>query len=406
MNIIRRIVSFGLLGLACMAFSVSAQDQHAQHKGMKPGRIELGTSAAVDAQGRLWVASVEPATGGQATGGYVVLQMSSDMGKTWSPAKRVQQTTEPIEATGESRPKLAFGAKDEIYIAYTKPLAKPFTGEIRFVRSTDGGKTFSPPATVHANRDLITHRFESLIVDREGRLYVAWIDKRDLHAATQKYAGAALYYAVSDDAGATFRGDYKIADHSCECCRIALALDPQGRPVALWRHVFEPNARDHALATLAPDGKVDGFARATHDDWRIDACPHHGPGLAFAADGVRHQVWFNGMEEGGGVFHAAVNASGKLGQARRLGSAQAAHADVVASGREVALAWKEFDGKSTAIVVQLSSDGGQTWQESELLRTQGASDQPRLLNTPAGIVLVWRTQDEGVRVAGLKGMKQ
>jgi hypothetical protein len=406
MNIIRRIVSFGLLGLAWMAFSVSAQDQHAQHKGMKPARIELGTSAAVDAQGRLWVASVEPATGGQATGGYVVLQMSSDMGKTWSPAKRVQQTTEPIEATGESRPKLAFGTKDEIYIAYTRPLAKPFTGEIRFVRSTDGGRTFSPPATVHANRDLITHRFESLIVDREGRLYVAWIDKRDLHAATQKYAGAALYYAVSDDAGATFRGDYKIADHSCECCRIALALDLQGRPVALWRHVFEPNARDHALATLAPDGKVDGFARATHDDWRLDACPHHGPGLAFAADGVRHQVWFNGMEEGGGVFYAAVDAFGKSGQARRLGSAQAAHADVVASGREVALAWKEFDGKSTAIVAQLSSDGGQTWQERELLRTQGAADQPRLLNTPAGIVLVWRTQDEGVRVAALKGMKQ
>lgn len=404
MNTIRRIVSFSLLALTWIAFSVSAQEQHAQHKGMKSGRLELGTSAAVDAQGRLWVATVEPATSeraeGQATGGYVVLQMSPDLGKTWSAAKRVQQAPEPIEAAGESRPKLAFGTKDEIYIAYTKPLAKPFTGEIRFVRSTDGGKTFSPPVTVHANRDLITHRFESLIVDREGRIYIAWVDKRDLQEAVarkQKYAGAALYYAVSEDGGTSFKGDYKIADHSCECCRIALALNPQGRPAALWRHVFEPNVRDHVLTELTPDGRPGTLQRASFDDWRIDACPHHGPALAYADDGTRHQTWFNVKEDEGGVFYATADASGALGKPLRLGSAQASHADVAVRGREVVLAWKQFDGKTTAILSRLSNDGGQTWHEAELARTQGASDQPRLLNTPVGIALVWRTQNEGVQ---------
>lgn len=171
---------------------------------------------------------------------------------------RVQRQPEPVSAEGKNRPKIAFGGKDDIYITYTMPLAKPYTGEIRFVCSTDGGKTFSAPLTVHANRDLITHRFESLIVDHEGCIYVAWIDKRDLEAAAahkRKYAGAALYYAVSEDGGVSFGGDYKIADHFCECCRIALALNPQGHPVAMWRHVFEPNVRDHALAELTPDGK-------------------------------------------------------------------------------------------------------------------------------------------------------
>ncbi|QDZ28553.1 sialidase family protein [Noviherbaspirillum sp. UKPF54] len=400
MNTVHRIFSSGLLALSLVAFGAAAQDPHAQHKAMKSARVELGTSAAVDGQGRLWIATVE--AGGQgAAGSYVVLQMSSDMGQTWSPPARAQQAAEPIEAAGESRPKLAFGARNEIYIAYTRPLSKPYTGEIRFIRSIDGGKTFSAPTTVHANRDLITHRFESMIVDRAGRVYIAWIDKRDSTAArarNEKYAGAAIYYAVSDDGGASFRGDYKLADHSCECCRIALALDPQGSAVAMWRHVFEPNVRDHALAGLRPDGKPVAASRVTFDDWQVDACPHHGPGLAFGPDGTRHQVWFDVKDDEGGLFYAASDAAGSLGKPVRLGAAQAEHADVAAQGNNVVLAWKQFDGKETAILSRVSGDAGRSWQERELARTGGASDQPRLVNTPSGIVLVWRTRDDGVRV--------
>lgn len=360
-------------------------------------KTELGTSAAVDAQGNLWVAGKEN-TG---TAQYVVLQKSADGGKSWSAPKRIQSEPEAVSAEGENRPKLAFGIKGEIYITYTKPLAKPYTGEIRFVRSLDGGQTFSPPLTVHANRDLITHRFDSMIVDKNGRIYVAWIDKRDLEAAAarkEKYAGAALYYTVSDDSGASFKGDYKIADHSCECCRIALALNPAGKPVALWRHIFEPNARDHALVELAADGKTASPARATFDDWRIDACPHHGPALAYGTNGTRHQVWFNVKDGEGGVFYASAAAGEKPGAPVRLGSAQAAHADVAVAGTSIALAWKQFDGKATAILARLSDDGGLSWRAVELARTQNDSDQPRLLNTPSGILLIWRTQAEGLRV--------
>jgi len=376
-----------------------AQHNHAGQQHAKAA--ELGTSAAFDAQGRLWVVSKETAGNDQ----YVVAQTSSDMGKTWSAPRRVQQHPEPVSADGENRPKIAFGPKDEVYITYTKPLSKPYTGEIRLVRSIDGGRSFMQPITVHANREVITHRFDSLIVDREGRVYVTWIDKRDLHAAVarkEKYAGAALYYAVSEDRGASFKGDYKIADHSCECCRVALALNPQGRPVALWRHVFEPNARDHALAELMPDGRTGGITRASFDDWRIDACPHHGPALAFAEDGTRHQAWFNVKENEGGVYYAAATASGTLGKPERVGTAQAAHADVAVSGSDVAVVWKQFDGKYTAIMARLSHDGGVSWKETELARTQGTSDQPRLLSTAKGMTLVWRTRNEGMMVVPLE----
>lgn len=400
-----RIVILSCL-LAAHTWAAAAQHHHSKSmKNPKGQRAELGTSVAVDAQGRLWAVSKENAPDGQ----YVVLQISSDLGQTWSAPRRVQSQPEPVSAEGENRPKIAFGKGDEVYITYTKPLSKPYTGDIRLLRSADGGKTFSPPATVHANRDLITHRFDSLIVDSEGRLYVAWIDKRDTHAAAarkQSYAGAAIYYAVSDDGGVSFRGDYKIADHSCECCRIALALDSEGRPVAFWRHVFKPNVRDHAIAELTPDGRIAMPTRVTFDDWRIDACPHHGPALAYAENGARHQVWFNVKEGKGGVFYTTADASGALSEPIRLGSPQAAHPDVAVAGSEVVLAWKQFDGSATAILARLSDDGGKSWTDAELARTEGASDQPRLVETAAGIALVWRTQNEGIRTVITKRREQ
>lgn len=380
-----------------VATTVLAQG-HQHHASMGSGpRTELGTGVAVDPKGRFWIAIKD--TDGDAQ--YVALQRSDDDGKTWSTRKRIQAQPEAVAADGENRPKIAFGPNNEIYVTYTKPLAKPYTGEIRLVRSVDGGQTFSPPITVHANRDLITHRFESIIVDRTGRVYVAWIDKRDVEAAAAQkkpYRGAALYYAVSEDNGATFKGDFKVADHTCECCRIALALNPQGHPVALWRHVFEPNVRDHATVELVPDGHVQPLARASFDQWRIDACPHQGPGLAYAPDGTRHQVWFNVKNDAGGVFYAAASPTGRLGKATTLGSAQAEHADIAVSAADIVIVWKQFDGKSTAIRSRISNDAGRTWRDAELARTRRDSDQPHLVVTPSGILLAWRTQDEGMQL--------
>ncbi|MDB5762981.1 MAG: exo-alpha-sialidase [Herminiimonas sp.] len=389
-----------LLALTAAAFAENAHDVHAhQHGAGASGKsLELGTSAAMDKEGRLWAVTREVIDGGQ----FVVLQTSTDMGKTWSSPEKVLQAPEPIAANGEVIPKIAFGSKGEIYITYTKPIAPPHIGDVRFVRSLDGGRTFSAPVTVHANRDVITHNFESMIVDRAGRIYIAWIDGRGLKEAKarhQAYSGSAVYYAVSDDGGATFKGDYKVADHSCECCRIGLALNQQGNPVALWRHVFAPNIRDHALAELTPDGKRLSVTRATFDDWRIDACPHHGPSIAYGPDGVRHQVWFNGKDgDGGGVLYAAATATGTIGTPMALGSAQASHADVAVHGKHVALVWKQFDGQTTAILAKLSDDGGASWHDEELARTSADSDQPHLITSSSGNVLVWRTQNEGIRV--------
>ncbi|MBK4735804.1 sialidase family protein [Noviherbaspirillum pedocola] len=382
--------------LAATALPSSILHAAPEHTGRHAhGGAQYGTGAAVDADGRLWAVYRDVDNGAT----NLMLRISDDLGRSWSAPRALLAAPEPIAAGGDARPQIAFGPHGEIHVIYVMPIAPPHIGEIRYLRSTDGGRSFSAPITVHADRQRVTHGFASLLVDGRGRVIVAWIDGRDAAAAKAKgtpYAGSAVYYAVSRDHGARFDPEIALAEHSCECCRIALACDASGRAVALWRHVFDADLRDHALATI-PDSGSAHMARASFDDWHVDACPHHGPALAYTDDGTRHQVWFNGREDTGGLMYAALRSKGGTLKPQRLGAADAAHGDVATHGRTVAIAWKELDGDGTAIRGRVSRDGGAVWRDLTLARTAGDSDQPRLVAGSRGIVLVWRTQREGLR---------
>ena len=168
----------------------------------------------------------------------------------------------------------------------------------------------------------------------------------------------------------------------------------------MWRHVFEPNERDHALARLKPDGKVDSVQRATFDRWKVDGCPHHGPSLVVDAKGVRHAVWFNQKDGAGRVFYGRLIPGPEIqveGQ-RAVGGPRAAHADMAAAGGRLAIAWKEFDGERTQLRAMTSADGGNNFAEIALASTEGASDQVRVIRRHDKLFAFWRTEKEGFRL--------
>ncbi len=404
MNTTRRDILSGMaamIGGAFMHAPVRAGGNHgAPAASAGRARRQLATSGAFDKQGRLWVTHVEPAAGadGEALAN-IVLAWSADGGQTWTRSTALLQTPEAVEANGEGRPKLVFGKQGELFVSFTSPLSRPHTGTIRFVRSLDAGQTFSAPLTVQSDRALTGHRFDGMIVDREGRIFIAWIDKRDTDAARtsgRAYRGAAVYYAVSTDNGASFQPDVRLADHCCECCRIALAMDPAGQVFAMWRHIFAPNVRDHAMALLSPHGKPGIIQRVSADNWRIDACPHHGPSMAFDPAGRRHQVWFSGAGQGSGLFYAVTVPGKRQDTPKALGGIRAQHGEVLASGAAVAIVWKEFDGERTQVLGRWSADNGASWQAATLATSSGQSDHPHLASDGRAIWLVWRTEPEGV----------
>lgn len=356
----------------------------------------LTPNSTFDAQGRLWTAFVQH--------GHVYVTRSDNGGKDYTTAVAVNSTPESVYTNGENRPKLAFGTEGEIYVSWTHKTPGMFTGDIRFSRSLDRGASFERPQTVNTDSQRISHRFDALTVDGKGNVYLLWLDKRDQQAAKtagRDYLGAALYYALSTDHGASFDFNRKIADNSCECCRIATAVTPDNRVVALWRHVFDGGIRDHALVELGPDGVTAPPRRATLDDWRIDACPHHGPDLALDSDGYAHMVWFTQGSRHQGLLYGRFNPrSGVTDQVRQLDAgAGASHPQIAISGTRLVTAWKAFNGIQTALLVSESSDGGRTWSADRTLAvTAEDSDHPLLLTHDGQVYAGWQTRQEGYRV--------
>lgn len=380
MNIMMRLP---LLALLIVPMTLHAHDD--MHMSM-PKEAPLGASAAFDQSGRLWVVD--------AADGHVRLRHSDDDGRTLSAPADVNAQAEPIYAEGENRPKIAFGPHDELYVSWSQPRAKPWTGFVRFARSLDHGKHFSTPLTVHHDHAEITHRFDAMAVDGKGRIVIAWIDKRDQQAALdhgKPYLGAAVYYSWSSDGGASFAPERKLVDQSCECCRIALARTPQGDIAAFFRDIYGDNIRDHAFAVLRTDGQPSHLQRATFSEWKIAGCPHHGPGLAIGSDGVRHAVWYE-AKNGPTIWYGQIDPGHPPKHAVAIAGAGAAHADVIVQQHDVWLAWNQVSAQGYTLMLRHSSDNGMHFDQARAIaESKVAVAEPQLLKNHGGIYVAWNT---------------
>jgi hypothetical protein len=374
-----------LILLLCLLSSAA----FAQHAGMAMDMAHapaLGASAAFDSHGKLWVVD--------AGDGHIRVRHSADNGATLSAPVIVNPQAERIYTEGENRPKIAFGPHDELYVSWSQPRARPYTGFVRFARSLDGGAHFSTPLTVQHDRAEITHRFDAMAVDGKGRIVMAWIDKRDLEAAAvhgKPYLGAAIYYNWSDDGGATFVAERKLLDHSCECCRIALARTPDGDIAAFFRGIYGDNIRDHAYAVLHTDDQPDSAERATFSDWHIAGCPHHGPGLAIGNDGVRHGVWYE-AKDGPAIHYGQLRPGHIPTHAMVVAGKGASHADVAVTGRTVWIAWNQVDADGTALMLRRSADNGAHFDAARVIaRSKDAVGSPQLLQKHGQAFVAWNT---------------
>ncbi len=401
------IRSLLILCLALFALTAHAHENHTKHQSSA-----LAIGLAFDSQGNLWRAGVAD--------GFVNVSMSRDLGETFSTPVKVNPVAQKIGADGEARPKIAVSKEGVIYLTWTEALKKPFSGYIWFARSIDAGKTFEKPYIVHQDRDEITHRFDSLNLAVDGTITVTWIDKRDLiaaKAAKKPYDGAAIYYAVSNNKGVSFLPEQKLADSSCECCRIALTNKPDGAVAAMWRHVFAGSERDHMMAEI-PNMSVNANKtvepkRATFGRWKIDGCPHHGAALASGGEGKNwwgyHMAWFDGGNDDAGkdatLFYGRMDGEAWVSSpAKKFGNMakQAGHPALASIGENVWLVWREKNAGKSQIWLMQSQDEGKNWEAPHMaFEVAGVADYPMLLQKENQVFLVWNTQEEQLKVTPL-----
>lgn len=352
----------------------------------------------VDPRGRVWLA--------WAGGGAISVARSSDGGRTFGPATVVAQPGAFMDGGSDARPQIVVDAKGCVVVAYSQFKDKAYNAQVMLVMSNDDGLSFSAPRPL--STDPASQRFAALALASDGSLFVSWLDKRTAAAARQQgktQPGAAVAYAWSRDGGATFGPERLAQDRSCECCRIAVALDTQGRPVVVFRNIFGERDRDHAVFTIGASGEAGAVYRVATDQWAIDGCPHHGPSVAVTADGSYHVSWFTMGTARQGLFYARSTDGGRtFSQPQAVGDAdqQAGRPALLAVGRTVWLAWKEFDGQRIRVRERHSTDAGQTWSPDRVLADTGAyADHPLLLSLGGRATLSWLTREEGYRLLSI-----
>lgn len=242
---------------------------------------------------------------------------------------------------------------------------RPGNLNIWLSRSEDDGKTFGTPIKVNDGPEAAEHRFPTVRVDSSGTVYVAWLDKRQ--STPEKDNFARVYMARSTDHGSSFQANVdataRQANPICHCCRVALAVKPDGDIAIAFRNDIADLRDVFFIQTATSIGGVARPEPLERTGWRLPACPMDGPSIGFDAAGAAHVVWMNGGHvKGTPMWPGATGAGSKI------------------------------------LYKTVPAAGGPDGEEPRIL---GAGHHPRLVTSPSGdCYILW--EDGALRLARIE----
>jgi hypothetical protein len=178
--------------------------------------------------------------------------------------------------------------------------------------SRDHGQTFNAPVKVNDDSKPAVHGMHSLAVAKDGRVYLAWLDERNVTPMPMKdmkmdgstagrhmESNREVFAASSNDGGRTFSTNQKVATNACPCCKTALAVSSDGRLFVSWRQVLPGDFRHIAVANSSDQGKTFTTPVIVSDDqWVLTGCPVSGAALSITSDGVVRALWYSEGKNG------------------------------------------------------------------------------------------------------------
>ena len=212
------LISVSATTLASQSNSANGEQSHSMSHAPK---AMLAVGATLDENGRLWIARVENQR--------LLVSWSDDDGKSFSTPVIVTPEPETISADGESRPKIAVARDGTVLLTWVQSLPQKYAGNVRFARSTDSGKSFSAPITLNDDGRITSHRFDSMAIDGNGRVVIAWLDARDRDAAREKAKISLAHRYIQPNQTITAKVSARITDFTNTHASVAKLRSPGRR---------------------------------------------------------------------------------------------------------------------------------------------------------------------------------
>ena len=174
------------------------------------------SSIAVGPNGEIYVSYLDSHFGGSG----ITVTKSTDGGATFSALKSAVLFTELAGTlTGgndvrcDSFPATAVDQNGTYHLVYAavSPGQTVDRSDIFYVRSTDGGATFSAPVRVNDDATATSQWSPAIAVAADGRIAVKWWDRRNDPVNDSL---TDVYMTVSADGGATFGKNIRVTDHN------------------------------------------------------------------------------------------------------------------------------------------------------------------------------------------------
>ena len=212
---------------------------------------------------------------------------SADGGQSFSEPKTVFDGKQKLALGHRRGPRIAITGSNLCITAICGAEGKGRDGDLLAIRSPDKGETWAAPVQVNDHIDSAREGLHGMAAEPNGRIACTWLDLRN--------GKTELMCSTSSNGGETWSKNvvaYRSPDGSiCECCQPSAAWDGNGRLFLLWRNQISGN-RDMYVSISSDGGETfSSVNKQGTDSWMLNACPMDGGGITALSDGRLLTVW-------------------------------------------------------------------------------------------------------------------
>ena len=319
------------------------------------------STGSVKADGSGVLHAVTDGDSGAVTGSEVFYRRSTDGGATFSAPVKLHATGSRASASA-----LTIDPTGRIFVVWSGRVIADPTPRIYFVKSTDGGATFSAPLAINGTTGYAV--LPNIAADRNGNLVVGWYDL----SGDSPVVG----WSRSTNAGTSFSIPVAVFDSPTTYSRPALAIDSKNNAYLAWNQqtlgtsVIRLAVSKAGAAFGAPATVTGSSALSYVPD--LAAGPDDSIGLAFYTRAIVANVIQNRLI----AFARSTNGGTSFSSPAFLSSAAEQSyvpAVVFEPSGAIDVAWEGFDANDAQSDVKIarSTDGGVTFSPPVDLSANG-----------------------------------